>query len=213
MAKETELCFWAELTDRSGLSQAVSQEIQDQYSYKIKSEDGSQNSMIRVRATDVGGTITYEETLKNKTKTESALFANEETNQPITKEYFEAWIRCFDAPGCHKVRYTFVSQKVLLKNDEEEIELPEVKYEVDVFISKEGKYSNYCKVDIEIDNLLAYLAENHKDISKFDVSVSLSSLPIGLKNWFSAVTDNEEQRAGIDAFWKKFTYKDSERVK
>lgn len=213
MAKETELCFWAELTDRSGLSQAVSQEIHDQYSYKIKSEDGQQNSMIRVRATAVGDQITYEETLKRKEKTEAALFSNVEVNQPITKEYFENWVKCFDAPGCHKVRYVFISQKVMLTTDTDEVELPEVKYEVDVFISKEGQYSKFCKVDIEIDGILEYLNEHHKDVGAFDLSVSLSSLPIGLKNWFSAVSDDEEHKAGIDAFWKKFTYKDSERVK
>ena len=215
MAKETELCFWARVTNTSGYGMADAMEIHDQYSYKIPGKENPEESsgMIRVRATTKGQETEYEETLKSKIKDSSLSFANTELNTKISEDYFKTWIAAFDAEGCHKVRYTYLAKDSLLTYEGKEYTMPAIPIEVDVFISREGKRSAFVKIDIELDSIHDWLEENHVSVKEYDMTVVLSKLPLGLTDIFSAVTDDPEKKEAIEGFWKTFTYKDSERVK
>lgn len=207
-AAETELCFYARIGERSGLEKATKQEIHAQYSYNVMSdqEAGVRKGRVRVRATTVDGQTTYEETLKVPTDSGFVVQGNTEYNIPITKDYYEAWLATYGAKGVNKIRYVFLSKNVELETEGQTVVLPEVKYEVDVFLNQEGKPSNWCKIDIEIDGIVAYLAEHHPEIKKFDTTVKLSALPFKPEDAFEATTEDEVKKAAIKAFWDAFSY-------
>ena len=56
-------------------------------------------------------------------------------------------------------------------------------------------------VDVEIDHLLEFIEQKNIDPKKFDLTVHLSSLPIGLERAFSMKTDNPEEKEAIKHFW------------
>lgn len=203
MSKETELCFYALVGDSSGFDQAVSQEIHEQYEHVIVSPDGLKNKQ-RIRATTRDGVVIYDETIKLYSKDENILLNAHEPTVPITAEYFEAWKKLFPAKGVNKIRYVFISKEVELEAEGQVVKLPEVKYEVDIFLNANGQRSRWCKIDIEIDGILAFLKEQHPDIKQFDTTVKLSSLPIKPEHAFSGVTEDEEQKKAIASFWEAF---------
>ena len=225
MASEKEVFFYADITKPEGLSQAHRTIIQDQYSYDIKDADGNSSGIIRVRSESENGQTVFEQTIKYETKqNETGIASKEEQNISIEKSFYDAWIKCFGAAGCHKVRYVFKSSQIKLRysltmsSDESEEDFSEtvldfdLDIEVDVFIGKNGERAKTCKVDIELDGLFKHLKENHPEIKAFDLSVILSNLPLGLENIFNGRTDDPEHRAKSKALWDEYTYKDSERV-
>jgi len=204
---ETELCFYARIGNPAGLEQAVSQEVQSQFTYNIPdSEDGKKRGRIRVRSTAINGDTKYEECLKVPQESGFVIEGCVEYPIPITKDYFDAWIAAYGVKGVDKIRYVFLSKEVILQTDGVDVTLPEVKYEVDVFLDEQGNRSIWCKIDIEIDGIMAYLSEHHPEITRFDTTVKLSSLPINPEDAFSAVTEDEEQKAAIKSFWDKFSH-------
>ncbi len=207
-SKETELTFYGKVGDFSGFDQAVSMEVQSQFSFDLPSDGIHSTGRTRVRSTAIDGQIKYEETIKTSQYDEESHCAKcEEFTTDIDEEYFEAWKKAFKVKGVNKIRYVFLSKNVDLDTGNNEIlKLPELKFEVDVFLDKEGNKSKWCKIDIEIDNLLDYLKEQHKDIKRFDVLVKLSSLPINLEHSFSSSTENEEEKKAISHFWEVFSY-------
>lgn len=209
-AAETELCFFAMITNPAGFDQAVSKEIQEQAAFYLpKTADGAPTGQVRVRATTIDGTTTYVETLKVPKAGEGGVsFANTEFNTVISQEYYEAWKATFGQKVVNKIRYVFLSKEVELEAEGQTVTLPEVKYEVDVFLNQDGQPSKWCKIDIEIDGVLAFLKENHPTIGKFDATVKLSSLPINPEHAFAAAgpEQTEEQKAAVKAFWDKFSY-------
>lgn len=206
MSKETELCFYALVTNPDGFEQAVSQEIQEQYEHVVMTPDGKKNKQ-RIRATTRNGDVSYEETIKLYSADEAVLLSAHEPSVPITKDYFDSWKKLFSPKGVNKIRYIFISKEVELEAEGQTVKLPEVKYEVDIMLNADGKRSRWCKIDIEIDGILAYLKEHHPEITKFDTTVKLSSLPIKPENAFSGVTEDEAERKAIAAFWDAFSIK------
>ena len=206
MKQETELTFYGKIGNWSGFEQALSMEVQQQHSFFFNQDDEKKKSQMRVRSTVKDGVAVYEQTIKLPVfNSDTQTFGNQEFSVEITEEFFHAWIKATQVYGIHKLRYIFLSKNVELDiGNGEVITLPEIKYEVDVFLNKNGDKSKWCKIDIEMDHILDYLKEQHKDISKFDVKVKISSLPIQLENVFSAKTDNEEEKKAIAHFWNTF---------
>ena len=207
MNQETELTFYAKIGDSEGFSQAVSEEIQCQHAYFINHGEGKGKTQLRVRSTTKNGVVLYEETVKLPIFNHDVqTFGNREFTNKIEEDYFKAWIAGVRVGGVNKIRYVFLSKEVELDaGDGEIIKLPEVKYEVDVFLDKDGNKSKWCKIDIEIDHILEVLKEQHKDVGKFDATVKLSALPFKPENAFSAKTENEEEKKAIEHFWEVFT--------
>lgn len=203
--KEKELWFYALVEKPQGLDMAVSTEIHEQWEFNIPGENGAKKK-ARVRATTKDGQVAYTETIKiyEEGAANHVLSCLEPTIE-ITEEYFRAWIKAFGTTGVNKIRYTFVSKEVTLEAEGQTVTLPEVKYEVDVLINEAGQRSKWCKIDIEIDGILAYLAEHHPDIKKFDTTVKLSSLPFQPTNAFSGDVDDEAHREAVKTFWSKFS--------
>lgn len=208
---ETELCFYARIGDAEALENAIDIEHHEQWEYKVIVEDDDDNKeyrgKVRIRRTERDGQVKFEETIKLPVESEAVTQGNHEYTVSITEEYFDAWKKLFGDKGYKKTRYVFLSKEVMLDHHEEEIKLPDIKYEVDVFFDQEGQRAKWCKIDIEIDDILAYLKEHHPEIEKFDTTVWLSKLPFKPEDAFSAVTDDEEQKEAIKAFWDRFAHR------
>lgn len=207
---ETELCFYARIGDAEALENAIDIEHHEQWEYKVIVEDDDDNEeyrgKVRIRRTERDNQVKFEETIKLPVESEAVTQGNHEYTVSITEEYFNAWKRLFGDKGYKKTRYVFLSKEVMLDHHDEEIKLPDIKYEVDVFFDQEGQRAKWCKIDIEIDDILAYLKEHHPEIEKFDTTVWLSKLPFKPEDAFSAVTDNDEQKEAIKAFWDRFAH-------
>lgn len=208
---ETELCFYARIGDAEALENAIDIEHHEQWEYKVVVENDDNNEeyrgKVRIRRTERDGQVKFEETIKLPVESEAVTQGNHEYTVSITEEYFDAWKKLFGDKGYKKTRYVFLSKEVMLDHHEEEIKLPDIKYEVDVFFDQEGQRAKWCKIDIEIDDILAYLKEHHPEIEKFDTTVWLSKLPFKPEDAFSAVTDDEEQKEAIKAFWDRFAHR------
>lgn len=201
MANEIELCYFAEITHREGLQLAVDKETHEQWEYKVNDQ-----GKARVRKTTREDGVVCEETLKRRLSS-TDLLGNTEDTTPISEEYFNAWVALFGTVGTLKERYVFRSKNVLLTLNEKELRLPDVKFEVDIMIDKaSGQSSKWCKIDIEIDQLLEILEAHQLKPSDVSLSVTLSELPFKPEKFVSAVTKDPEERAGIDAFWKRFQF-------
>lgn len=207
---ETELCFYARIGDAEALENAIDIEHHEQWEYKVIVEDDDDNEeyrgKVRIRRTERDGQVKFEETIKLPVDSEAVTQGSHEYTVSITEEYFNAWKKLFGDKGYKKTRYVFLSKEVVLDHHEEEIKLPDIKYEVDVFFDQEGQRAKWCKIDIEIDDILTYLKEHHPEIEKFDTTVWLSKLPFKPEDAFSAITDNDEQKEAIKAFWDRFAH-------
>lgn len=201
-AMETEITIYAKIGDYSGLEQATSQEIHAQYEYRLPENQGRQ----RVRATTVDGTTLYTQTIKKPVIGDHPAHINEETTTEISEEYYQAWLDLFRVKGVNKVRYTFVSKTVKLKNASGETSMPPVKFEVDVFFDEQGNKSKWCKIDIELDKLFEYLGDQHPTIDKVNSTIKISDLPFKPEHAFLGSSDSPEHQAAIKNFWDKFSY-------
>lgn len=200
--KEIELCYYAEIGMMAGLDQALSIEQHEQWEYRHPEGGGK----VRVRKTENEDGVVFVECLKIPTQSHQSL-VSEEYETTISEEYFKAWIALFGNVGVLKTRYTFLSRQVQLQLGEKKVELPAVKFEVDVLKLEDGRRSKWCKIDIEIDHLLEILEAEQIDPKNVDLNITLSELPFKPSNFISAVTEDEEERAGIQAFWKRFELK------
>jgi hypothetical protein len=203
MAKsEVELCYYAEVTDHAGLEKAISFETHEQWEYKHPDGRGK----VRIRRTENESGVSFEECLKIAQQS-GQMLSNLEAPTPITEDYFKAWIALFGTAGVLKERYTFLSKQVRLEMNGKTVELPAVKFEVDVLKNQNGQRSKWCKIDIEIDHLLEILEAQGIEPNQVELSVVLSDLPFKPTSFISAVTTDEEERAGIQAFWRRFELK------
>lgn len=204
---ETELCFYARITDKTGFEKAADKESHEQWEYLIPPrEDGTLRGKIRIRATGRGSEVAYTETIKTPPKALGAVGGRQEHTVVIDKAYFDYWKEAFGTVGVFKNRFVFLSKDVTLDLKGEKIILPEVKFEVDVLLTPQGEHSKWCKIDVELDAVLAYLADKHADLAAFDLTVSLSSIPLGLEDAFSAEDMDEEHTTAVKNFWTKFSH-------
>lgn len=209
---ETELCFYARIGDPTGLSQAAEVEHHEQWEYRLpETKDGQRRGRVRVRKTTNASGVRYEETLK--TPPSSGTLGETEYTTVIDAEYYTAWLSTFGESGFKKTRYTFLTKEVAVTLMGRTITVPEARYEVDVFYNTEGQRSAWCKIDVEIDGILAAFNAAFKTevpLDKTEITVKLSALPLDLQHSFSAVSTDPEHRAAIQRFWKSFAH---QRVK
>lgn len=201
MSQETEVEIYGRITNRAGLDQAVSHELQEQSQYEIPTRDGSKRK-VRVRMSVRGGDVRYEETIKTKKPGQGGSIACTEVTTQISKDYYEAWKQTYGAPVVSKMRYVFMAMDVTATVDGREEKLPDLKYEVDVLIGKDGKQSSFCKIDVEIDETLAYLKQHFPGYELGDLKVVVTRLPLGLEDVF--MPDSDENRKAVREFFSAF---------
>lgn len=203
-AAEIELCYFCELTKPEGLSEAADTEMQEQYEYRLPpGPQGQRRGRIRIRKTTKNNESTFVETIKMPADP-TALLGDMESNADVSEPYYNVWRSLYQVSGQRKIRYTFVSTEVTMMYLGNEIKLPPVKFEVDIFLDKVGKKSKWAKVDIEVQDIIAFLKKSHEDVDAAKFEINFSCLPLGIGEVVSAVSKKAEDRAAIDAFFKMY---------
>jgi hypothetical protein len=198
---ETEVVVYAQITDFEGLKQANSKEEQEQYNIKSQNTITGAKGAVRVRKTTVGDTVNY--VLTNKVKIESELNQkNIEEETSITENHFEAFKAICDE-GMKKHRYKFNVESFVITDTEtnKKFNGPGGVFEVDVFLKEDGTYQEWCKIDIEIDEIFHYLKKEYEDVN-FSISLSVTSLPIKPINFYTNESATEEQKEHMSNLYK-----------
>lgn len=201
---EIELCYYCEIRKPEGLNEANAVEQHEQYEYRLPpAEDGSRRGRVRVRRTDKNNETQYEEMIKLP-KDASSSIGDIEVPVPITEAYFKAWQQVYRVPGQKKIRYTFVANSCEMTYQGNLIKLPPTKFEVDIFISSNGRKSVWGKVDIEVQDIIKMLKESYEDVDAAKFEINFSALPLDIGQVIAANTKHDEERAAIENFYKVY---------
>lgn len=152
---EIEYVLYARIADFSILERAKSMEFQEQWEIKLpRVGTSNMKGRFRIRATSANGQpTTYAQTLKTEHTIEEASpdgtlgvipNQNTEITTPSTADAFHQF-KLLCPVGMVKERYIY-----------DVAGLP-YQWEVDVFISPEGKRYEWCKIDLEVKAPLAVL--------------------------------------------------------
>lgn len=197
---ETEIVVYARIGSMEGLEQCVRKERQDQLEAQFKN---SLNCRVRHYVDD----DKYVFTFKVKTKNQEGLEANNEYNATVDKDFYEGF-KSAASRYLKKTRYYFSSEKVVLtmqRNDEKVIvEIPNIEYEVDVYEKEDGQPSEYCKIDIEADNIINFITTRYPDIEGFKLFVKVSHLPFQPQECIHEFKNNPDLKKQVDLIWDQF---------
>lgn len=174
-SQETEIAVYAKITNPAGLDEAA--EVEDQIQIEASFRTGHR---IRIRKTIKADKTSIEQTIKVKNEN-AGLKGSVEYSIPVTEDYLEGFKLCAEKMLI-KRRYVFYSNEVTLSQENEnnevlEHKLPNVKYEVDVYKRPDGEFSQWCKIDVELDSILNYIKSNNLNVGKLRLNVSVKHLP------------------------------------
>lgn len=199
--KEIEAVFYCDIGDPAGLGQADQVIKQEQCETEF-----ANGSRARVRRSEEEGRISYEMTMKSKELSAGGPVQETiETTTPISKDFYTVF-RSNAKHRLDKTRYVFNSKSVVMsirkpEGGMSEVQLNNIAYEVDVYRNAEGKIIGFCKVDVEVHQLLAQLKEKFPDEMPGGIHIKLSHLPFKPQNIIDATKRTEEEAAKIDEFW------------
>lgn len=195
-SKEQEFCCYAKISNIAGLDQAQDKEDQEQAEIKI-----DKRRKIRVRKTTKASEApVYEITSKVATTGKDAAQLVIEQTQPIAPEAYELF-KNICSNYTRKTRYYFKVEKasVIAKGVETILEDIELVYEVDVFHNETNKEPTWCKIDLEVQDLVDKLKEMNLLNGEYKLNVKLSSLPFAPTD---ILIDTEENSEKIAQLWK-----------
>lgn len=142
---EKEHVFYVYLNDFEQLAKAAAKEHQDQWDIKIpRTEDNVAGGSIRVRKTTHFDSPVGKATKTVYTQTTKVIVNDkgekDEYEQEVGSDNF-AQFMMLSPYGMVKDRFTFP------------IEGTDLKWEVDVYLKADGTYHNWCKIDLEVEDL------------------------------------------------------------
>lgn len=202
---ETEVVVYCKVSNPQGLEECDTQELH----YQLESSF-SNGTRCRVRKVTKDGKDQYFFTMKVKVSDQEnpSMEANREFTFEVDFDFFNGF-KSVAERALDKTRYIFNSKEVTmsLKTDEgdRDITIPNIQYEVDVYKKEDGTISEWCKIDVEVDNIINYIDSKHPEVKDFKLLVKVSHLPFQPSNSILSVTANEEQKKTIDEIWKEFT--------
>lgn len=167
--KESEVVFYAKIGDMSGFTKA------DYFEEQVQLETSFKNGVkVRVRQTIRDNKTKYELTYKVKAGESNAVTMMGEYDADVDADFFNGFKTVADHQLV-KTRFVFKSTSVILTYKGRQLNLPPVKYEVDVYKGADGSYQEWCKIDVEVDELLDYINRT-TDIKGFNASFKVSDL-------------------------------------
>lgn len=186
--QEKEVVIYARIGKHDGLQQArlVIKQVQGQII--------GPHARIRVRREQVGaGTPVYCMTTK-KPHSHNGTQVMNETTAPITEDAFKVFLGACDQIF-DKVRYVFPIEKatVLTKDLSAEVELTDLKFEVDVFNIPGKEKQDWCKIDVEVQSLLPQLEAKGLKLADIDLNLKINSLPFEPVSFFVDTGDKTGQ--------------------
>lgn len=191
--QETEVTIYAKITNFDGLLEADHQEHQMQYEANLG--DGGRS---RVRKTSIGDQVKHVFTFKyDQGKNENGLYKRRERNLDVDQEFLDDFIEIAERLQ-DKTRYIFDASSIQLTFQEGEdtrvIDVPNVKYEVDVFKKIDGGISEWCKIDVEVDGIMSYLETNYPELKNLKLNIKVTHLPFKPESPFLSEDADEEQK-------------------
>lgn len=181
--REDEIVFYAKIVNFDGLSKAATVEAHDQW--EIKEPKGR----IRVRKTTVLKSLTdssivspenqkptYVQTIKTRDMA-AGIAGGTEIDSEITAQFFESF-KAISPQGMVKTRYVIPTSKISVKIvDTSTIVEADANFEIDVFSDSEGKPYEWCKVDVEINNILEAITKVFPGTSSINFDIDTGNLP------------------------------------
>lgn len=193
---ETEITIFAKIGNLEGLNQAVRKEEQIQ----IEARLGAENH-CRVRKTTKDDSVEYMYTFKLRNATSNVPVASKrEYNVVVDEAFFNGFKEAADKEQI-KTRYIFESEKITLsykENEEDKVlDIPDVIFEVDVFKKADGTISEWCKIDIEIDQVMQFLDQNHPELKNIKMNIKITHLPFEPKDSFICSGPHDENHGRV----------------
>ena len=198
-SKEMELVIIAKIGDFDGLKEA--EEVVEQSQLETFQEG---KGRFRVRKSiDEEGTR-YEVCIKSLHDGSSVIKSVDEHEEIISEAFYEAYRKLADSLRIKK-RYVFKGEKSLFtKADGSEVPLPAISYEVDVFQRHDGKDSEWCKIDIELNQIKEALVSLDIEVGDSDypeLFVKITHLPFKPQEAFMVGLATPEQKAKLAELW------------
>jgi len=205
--KENEIVIYGKIGKPEGLKDASSTAKHEQASGRFI---GGQSCRVRKTTTTVDDVPLTEYTFTFKIRDNNKDYQSSiEYNSPVDKEFMEGFLKVAEGV-VNKNRYMFVSKNVTIKlgsgDDTTDVEIPNITYEVDVFLNKDGSESKWCKVDIEVDGILEYLSANYPDVTDVHLNVAISNLPFDIEDHIVDMEPTDEQEDIINSIWDSHTF-------
>ena len=198
---ETEVAIYAKMTNQEGLKEASHVEHHEQL--EGPSVDGGR---FRCRKTTTGEDVKYVLTMKVKNPGDGigGIQGSLEYDLEIDEAFYTAF-KNLATKRLDKTRYIFHGEGTTLdkesSSDQEDVVLPPVKYEVDVFRKEDGTESEWVKIDVELDDVIAKLQEAGEDADETKLRIKVSHLPMSPVGGFIAKQATEEQKKILDDIW------------
>lgn len=212
-SNETEIIVYCRIQDFDGLQKASKIETHEQLETEFKNGVRCRvrrTSKSPVVATEDSNTVdmhddSYEFTFKLKDQSEGGFESNQEFTVNVDKDFFDGFRQIADH-RLLKTRYEFSSDKIYLNyqdgDEKKTMMIPNIKYEIDVYLDKDGQICEWCKIDIEVDAILDHIAKHHPDIDNLKMNVKISHLPFEPSDGILTLSASEEQKAFVDSLWK-----------
>lgn len=204
---ETELTVYARIDDPQSLNEADA--IEDHIQLESTLTTGGRMRVRKITSVKGGPEATgdrFEITIKEKLPKDAGVGSSLETTQDSDRNFYEAFSQ-IASRGIVKRRYTFLGRAPKVSGLDQQIVLPAVKFEIDQFViptdkPEEKQYSQWVKIDIEIDDILKVLKEQGIDTAQVKQKFSLAAMPFTAEDMFSPESMNEEQKAQLDKLWE-----------
>lgn len=202
---ETELVVFCKIGNMNGLNKAKGKIHMLQYETPIGLED----RYCRIRRTEENGKVDLVFTFKLVVKSDDNSKTRIEYNNEVTEDFFEGFKKICERYN-NKTRYKFIANDMLVRlninGKEVDKNVEEVVYEVDVFTDRNGKISEWCKIDVELDSIKKQLKNMYSDEVEADILLNLESLPI---EPYSIMLEeyNKENKKLFDAIYAEHSIK------
>ncbi len=200
VSKETEVAVYAKITDMSGLEKATSHEEHVQLESKF--QNGTKCRIRKITKED--GSVQFIETMKIRVESDGPVPTDMEHSVEVNEAFFDAFRHAANKM-LKKTRYNFSSQNVTMTvgdgENAQKIELPNVTYEVDVYTNPQGGIAEWCKIDVELDAIIASVQQNHPEIPESTLKISVSHLPFKPVEPILNDTEEPEKKAFLGQLW------------
>ena len=201
--KEIELVIYAKIGNIDGLQQASEKIHQREIIGNMIVPGLDKPQRWRIRETN---DHSYEFTIKKRVENSQGLSEFNEENVTVNRDLWNTMRHC--ASKAHdKYRYVFIAENVTLSyrhkdfEDAREAVIPKLKYEVDVYLPPNSSEPKWCKIDIELQDALAYLEKNFPEINKAKVNISVSHLPFKPVNVILSSDPDPQKQQILGQVW------------
>ena len=211
--KEIELVMYAKIGNIDGLQQASEKIHQREIIVNMIVPGLDKPQRWRIRETN---DHSYEFTIKKRVENSQGLNEFIEDNVTVNRDLWNTMRHC--ASKAHdKYRYVFIAENVTLSyrhkdfEDAREAVIPKLKYEVDVYLPPDSSEPKWCKIDIELQDALAYLEKNFPEIDKAKANISVSHLPFKPVNVILSSDPDPQKQQILGQVWEtQFNLKPSD---